>query len=349
MARYNTIAPITTISAATTLGAPGQGQFIEFTGTGGYTVQLPAATQFAGSNIVFYNSGTGTVTVSTSATTNTNISGPGTASSANLGIPTLTTLNLFSDGTTWIAIGEDGGPLSATTITASSTVTLSPASANVTLAPSGSGNVIINPTGSLASNTIDNMTIGFNTRGPGYFTTLSANGSGGVTLSGGGNVTAYNTANAALLVTGGVGISGNTYTNGTLTTNGTITASSGGIIVTSGGLTVSAGGASITGTTALSGAVTLGSATTTYVSFTGYVNTSIVPSTNNAINLGAAGLGWANVYTNDLNLSNGIGDYTIVEGLEDLFLYNNKNGKVYKFLVEEVDPSTATPKSSSAS
>ena len=29
------------------------------------------------------------------------------------------------------------------------------------------------------------------------------------------------------------------------------------------------------------------------------------------------------MYTNDLQLSNGIGDYTIVEGEEDLFLYNN--------------------------
>jgi hypothetical protein len=45
-----------------------------------------------------------------------------------------------------------------------------------------------------------------------------------------------------------------------------------------------------------------------------------------------------------LQLSNGIGDYTIVEGEEDLFLYNNKNGKVYKFLVAEVDPATAPPK-----
>ena len=40
----------------------------------------------------------------------------------------------------------------------------------------------------------------------------------------------------------------------------------------------------------------------------------------------------------------GIGDYTIVEGEDDLFLYNNKKGKVYKFMIQEVDPSEATPK-----
>jgi hypothetical protein len=45
-------------------------------------------------------------------------------------------------------------------------------------------------------------------------------------------------------------------------------------------------------------------------------------------------------------LNNGIGDWTIVEGEDDLFLYNNKKGKVYKFALIEVDPSVATPKKS---
>jgi len=43
-------------------------------------------------------------------------------------------------------------------------------------------------------------------------------------------------------------------------------------------------------------------------------------------------------------LSNGIGDWTIVEGEDDLFIYNNKRNKVYKFKLEEVDPATAVPK-----
>ena len=43
-------------------------------------------------------------------------------------------------------------------------------------------------------------------------------------------------------------------------------------------------------------------------------------------------------------MSNGIGDYTIVEGKEDLFLYNNKTNKVFKFVIQEVNPATATPK-----
>jgi hypothetical protein len=68
------------------------------------------------------------------------------------------------------------------------------------------------------------------------------------------------------------------------------------------------------------------------------------PSANATYNLGSSTARWATVFTSDLDLSNGIGDWTIVEGEDDLFIYNNKRGKVYKFKLEEVEPSIATPK-----
>jgi len=71
---------------------------------------------------------------------------------------------------------------------------------------------------------------------------------------------------------------------------------------------------------------------------------NVLPGANGTQNLGSTALRWANVYTSDLHLNNGIGNYTIVEGEEDLFLYNNKNGKTYKFALIEVDPNTAPPK-----
>jgi hypothetical protein len=70
------------------------------------------------------------------------------------------------------------------------------------------------------------------------------------------------------------------------------------------------------------------------------------PEINNSINLGTASYRWQTVYMMDLSLSNGIGDYTIVEGEEKLYLYNNKNNKVYSFVLQEEDPTTATPKMS---
>jgi hypothetical protein len=73
---------------------------------------------------------------------------------------------------------------------------------------------------------------------------------------------------------------------------------------------------------------------------------TVQPGANGTQDLGTSSLRWATVFTSDLSMSNGIGDYTIVEGEEDLFLYNNKTNKVFKFLLAEVDPSIAPPKKS---
>ena len=72
----------------------------------------------------------------------------------------------------------------------------------------------------------------------------------------------------------------------------------------------------------------------------------VQPGANGTQDLGTSSLRWCTIYTSDLSLSNGIGDYTIVEGEEKLYLYNNKNNKVYSFVLQEEDPLTATPKKS---
>jgi hypothetical protein len=74
------------------------------------------------------------------------------------------------------------------------------------------------------------------------------------------------------------------------------------------------------------------------------VGNHVLPTVTNTYDLGSSTYRFRNIYVNDLQMSNGIGDYTIVEGEEDLFLYNNKNGKVYKFVIQEVDPTTVPPK-----
>lgn len=71
----------------------------------------------------------------------------------------------------------------------------------------------------------------------------------------------------------------------------------------------------------------------------------IAPATNNTYSLGTSSLRWSDIFTNDLNLSNEggandvdgtWGSYTIQEGVEDLFLINNRSGKMYKFMLQEV-------------
>ena len=76
------------------------------------------------------------------------------------------------------------------------------------------------------------------------------------------------------------------------------------------------------------------------------INAPVLPAATNAYDLGSTSFRWRNIYTQDLHLSNGIGDYTVVEGEEDLFLVNNKSGKSFKFALIEVDPSMVPPKSS---
>ena len=52
--------------------------------------------------------------------------------------------------------------------------------------------------------------------------------------------------------------------------------------------------------------------------------------------LGSADNRWGNIYCADMHLSNGRGDYQIVEEEEYLSVKNNKTGKLYKFVLEEI-------------
>ena len=76
------------------------------------------------------------------------------------------------------------------------------------------------------------------------------------------------------------------------------------------------------------------------------VNGHFTPEADNTYDLGTSSLRWRDIYTGDLNLSNEgrtndvdgtWGNYTIQEGESDLFLINNRTGKKYKFLLQEVD------------
>ena len=69
------------------------------------------------------------------------------------------------------------------------------------------------------------------------------------------------------------------------------------------------------------------------------------PALDATYNLGSSSFRWANIYSADLQLSNEgsaneidgtWGQYTIQEGEEDLFLINRRNGKKYKFMLQEV-------------
>ncbi len=90
-----------------------------------------------------------------------------------------------------------------------------------------------------------------------------------------------------------------------------------------------------------SGGTTRVSCGTTVVTCTA----SLYPEATGTRDLGAGSKRWQNIYTNDLQLSNEggansvdgtWGSYTIQEGENDLFLLNRRNGKKYRFVIEEV-------------
>lgn len=100
-----------------------------------------------------------------------------------------------------------------------------------------------------------------------------------------------------------------------------------GSAVITGSLLISGSGLQVTGSTTTSG--------------------SILPAGDNMFDLGSSARRWANLYTGDLVLSNEgssgnnvdgtTGNWTVQEGDAHLYIINNKSGKKYKFVLEEIE------------
>ena len=71
------------------------------------------------------------------------------------------------------------------------------------------------------------------------------------------------------------------------------------------------------------------------------IRESIIPVTDNTVELGTDAKRFANIYmhnlyTGDLHLKNERGDWTFIEEEDYLSIVNNKTGKKYRFVLEEV-------------
>jgi hypothetical protein len=62
----------------------------------------------------------------------------------------------------------------------------------------------------------------------------------------------------------------------------------------------------------------------------------VLPDATNTYDLGAPDKRFRNMYTGDLHLRNERGDWTVIEEEDFLTLTNNKSGKRYKFVLEEI-------------
>lgn len=191
MARFNTQQSIITVTGATTLTYVLDRGTILLTGASGYTLTLSTPVPFSGTVQSIYNATGGNVTIATPVG---NIVGSGFTAATSQIIPNNTTFTLTSDGTNYVVTNNEGGPISATTGTFSSTltangsltatsanaVTLSPSNASVTISPTGTGTVTMTPA---TTGNINNVAIGASTRAGGNFTTLDANSTVGLSPS----------------------------------------------------------------------------------------------------------------------------------------------------------------------
>ena len=199
--------------------------------------------------------------------------------------------------------------------------------------------------------------------------TMSSEGSERIVMaSGTGNLvinattTSTSTTTGALVVKGGAGIAGNVTAGGTISASGTGGFSSSTYAVGARNPIWRFGNADGFGLSYFQGAAGVGGGDTIGIHFgtataagsffqinqgagTVVASAHVNPSATNTYDLGTSSLRWRNIYTQDLHLSNGIGDYTVIEGVEDLFLVNNKSGRSFKFALIEVDPALVPPKS----
>ena len=201
MARYNTSLASATITGSTVISTPNSGAFTALTGTAPYTVTLPSPSFFPGTNQTFYNATSGTVTLSTPSGS---FNGTGGSSASTLSVYAGNVVSVTSDNTNYVVISEDGSAMTATTGNFSGNLTVAgvltvQSSGGVSMAPSSAGS-------------IDNVTIGSSSRSSGAFTSLASNGQ--VTFTAG--TASSTTGTGTLVVTGGLGVSGNINSGGNI-------------------------------------------------------------------------------------------------------------------------------------
>jgi len=175
MARYNSINTTGSVAQGSSIASPYSGLLTTIT-TGSGSVALPNPVLYAGSTQTFYNSTSTAVTLTTPSGV---FNGPAAGGTSSLTLPIGAVITLVSDGTNYIAQDWLGGPASHTTINASGTITatsavsFNPSNANISIQPTGTGTVTINPA---TAGTLDNVAIGSTTASSGKFTSVISSG-----------------------------------------------------------------------------------------------------------------------------------------------------------------------------
>lgn len=309
MARFNTGARTLSVTGTTTLTYAFTGGIITLDGAGGYTFSLVTPVFFPGTTQHIYNA---TAVDCTIATPVGQLRGNGFTGNNVQTIPSGSFYSVVSDGANYIISNSEGGPevgtvgtfttsitspiqqgstSAAGTLTLRSTSSGTKASAgilmndNITSSNTTTGTLVVtggagvsenlNVGGIIIAASLQNTAIGSTTRSSGAFTSLAANAAVSFTAG----TASTSTGSGTVVVTGGVGISGNLYTGGIVDITSTQAATN----TTSGALQVD-GGAGIQGAL-FAGSIQntpIGSSTPNSGAFTSLNANSAVRLTQNA-------------------------------------------------------------------
>jgi hypothetical protein len=199
MARYNSVNSTNSVGAGSTISSPFSGLLTTIPSAG--TVAIPNPVLYTGTTQVFYNAApSGNVILTTPSGV---FNGPGASGTGSFTLPFGSIVTLISDGTNYITQDWIGGPVTATSLTASGAVTFNPANASISLQPTGTGTITISPA---TTGTIDSMNIGATTQGTGKFSSLIATGNLSTTANTA--ATLGTTGTGALQVSGGASVAG---------------------------------------------------------------------------------------------------------------------------------------------
>ena len=109
---------------------------------------------------------------------------------------------------------------------------------------------------------------------------------------------------------------------------------SGGVSVISGDVSVTSGNVNVANVNM--GNLNVTGSSTNLISGSLQISGSILPSGHESHDLGSPEAHWRNIYCGDFHLKNDRGNWTIVEEEDYLSLRNNKTGKLYKFVLQQI-------------
>lgn len=170
--------------------------------------------------------------------------------------------------------------------------------------------------------------------------TYDVNAAGAITIDSSGGTIGIGTDAVAQDINVGTGAAARTITIGNATGATSVVLNAG-----TGNINIGTGAQARTvnlGTGLAAQTVTVGSADSTSAlalkAGSGKINVfqDILPNTDNAFDLGSPSKRFRNMFTGDLHLRNERGDWTIIEEEDYLSITNNKNGKRYKFMLQEI-------------